>query len=95
MAWTSGPSTCEVICLSFGLQIPNQANWLMRKAPASRCGAAAGMLTSAIFLGQFASPLFAGPFSSAIGLGSTCGVAAALLVGLAVALLVTAASPTS
>ncbi len=74
----------------FGLQMPNQANWLMARVPPARRGAATGMLTSAIFLGQFASPLFAGPVSGLVGLGNTYGVAAALLLGLAAVLMLTA-----
>jgi MFS family permease len=79
----------------FGLQMPNQANWLLSQVPGSRRGAATGMLTSAIFLGQFASPLFAGPVSGVIGLGNTYGVAAGLLVVAAGLLFATAARPAS
>jgi MFS family permease len=77
----------------FGLQMPNQANWLMSRVPGSRRGAATGMLTSAIFLGQFASPLFAGPVSGQIGLANTYGVAALLLMVAATVLIALARKP--
>jgi MFS family permease len=76
----------------FGLQMPNQANWLMSTVPPSRRGAATGVLTSAIFTGQFASPLFAGPVSGAIGLSNTYGAAACLLLVAAMLLAATARS---
>jgi MFS family permease len=70
----------------FGLQMPNQANWLMSRVPLAKRGAATGVLTSAIFTGQFASPLFAGPVQGLVGLPNTYGLAALLLIAGAVVL---------
>jgi MFS family permease len=85
-AWLVGLGVF-VAGFGFGLQMPNQANWLMAHVPPARRGAATGVLTSAIFTGQFASPLFAGPVSGIIGLGNTYGLAAVLLVSVALLLM--------
>ena len=75
------------LCVGFGLGavIPNQAAWLMSNVPGGARGRASGLLTMAIFSGQFASPLVAAPLE---GLGGTqapfavAGIAMAVLAGL-------------
>jgi MFS family permease len=66
--------------VGFGFTMPNQASWMMAEVPPAQRGAATGILTSAIFLGQFASPLFAGPASALIGLGNTYALAAGVML---------------
>lgn len=48
----------------FGLIVPAQSAWMISTVPAARRGYAIGLVTTAMFLGQFAAaPLFATPFS--------------------------------
>jgi MFS family permease len=47
--------------LGFGLLIPNTNTWLLAQTPESLRGRAIGGLTTAIFLGQFLSPVLASP----------------------------------
>jgi MFS family permease len=76
------------ICgLGMGMSMPNFATWLTTETPASIRGRAVGGLTTALFLGQFASPLVSQPVSGWVGLASTFLVAAALLLVLSVLLL--------
>lgn len=53
--------------LGVGLVIPNLNLWVAGLVPAARRGRALGGLVSAIFLGQFASPLLLQPVVSALG----------------------------
>lgn len=46
--------------LGLGPLMPNQTTWLMGRMPAAVRGRAAGLLTTVVFAGQFASPLLAG-----------------------------------
>jgi MFS family permease len=73
--------------LGLGLLMPNQVIWLMSRTPASARGRAAGIMTTAVFLGQFVSPLVSGPLSGLFGLGAVYGMAAGALalVGLMMA----------
>ncbi|GAB4192110.1 MAG: MFS transporter [Roseiflexaceae bacterium] len=54
--------------LSSGLIVPNLHVWLTNLAPAQLRGRALGLLTAAIFLGQFASPIISQPLANAFGL---------------------------
>ncbi|SFW85263.1 MFS transporter [Amycolatopsis australiensis] len=73
-----------VVGLGIGLQNPTVNGWVVASvAPGARTKAL-GLLTSALFLGQFASPLLAQPVIDAAGLGRTyvfAGVLAALVAG--------------
>ena len=64
-----------------GLLMPNSSIWLLSEAPEHLRGRISGMLTTAIFLGQFLSPVMTQPLVDAISIP-----AAFLLVGSAVAL---------
>lgn len=65
--------------LGLGLLMPNQVVWLMSRTPAGARGRAAGIMTTAIFLGQFLSPLYSGPLAEATSLATAYGVTAAAL----------------
>lgn len=67
-----------------GLVFPALTTTMLALVPESRRGRMAGMLTAAVFLGQFVSPLISQPLS-AIGLPQTYGLFAILLAGLAAA----------
>lgn len=51
----------------FGLLLPNMAVWIVEDVDDSARGRAIGIMMTAIFLGQFASPLMAQPFIVTVG----------------------------
>ena len=66
--------------VGLGLLMPNQNAFLMARVPPALRGRASGILTTAVFAGQFLSPLLASAVIAATGLaGSFLGFAAALL----------------
>ena len=77
--------------LGIGLFAPNGSGWLASVAPAEVRGKAVGGMTSALFLGQFFSPIFAQPFVEQIGLAAMFGVAAAIALLFAIVFAVSAA----
>ncbi len=66
-----------------GLLNPNFATWLANLAPPEARGRAIGGLSTAIFLGQFVSPILAQPVVAAFGLNGvfTVGGVFALVIG--------------
>jgi len=58
------------IGMGFGLLFVNTNAWFLSLVPAHKRGKAAGVLTSSLFLGQFASPLLFQPIVSAYGIQS-------------------------
>ena len=72
-----------------GAVMPTLSTTMLALVPESRRGRMAGMLTSAIFTGQFASPLISQPLGAAFGtLQPVFGLFAGLIAGLAVLALV-------
>ncbi|MHA6346861.1 MFS transporter [Roseivivax sp. CAU 1761] len=67
----------------FGLVMPTFFSLALEIAPPERRGFASGALTTAIFLGQFLSPILATPLIAAQGYGTGFAVAAILLVVMA------------
>lgn len=57
--------------LGMGISMPNYTTWFMARVPATMRGRAAGLLTTAFFLGQFASPLVSAPLVAWLGLAGT------------------------
>ena len=74
-----------VLGLGFGLLMPHLNTWLSAAVPAAARGRLLGGLTTAIFLGQFCSPLATQPLVNAVGLGDTFLVAAGAVGAAAVA----------
>ncbi len=73
-----------VIGIGIGLQNPTINGWVVAStAPGTRTRAL-GLLTSALFLGQFSSPLIAQPVIDGAGMGMTFILAGALAVLIAV-----------
>jgi len=66
-----------------GLIVPNLVGWVARAAPAAARGRLMGLMTSALFLGQFLSPLVWAPVLGAVGRQPGLSIAAAALVVLA------------
>ncbi|MCG3750556.1 MFS transporter [Amycolatopsis sp. Poz14] len=78
-----------VVGLGIGLQNPTVNGWLVSTASPGVRTRALGLLTSALFLGQFSSPLIAQPVIDAVGMGTTFVLAGALAaaIGIVVAVI--------
>jgi MFS family permease len=63
-----------------GLLMPNMNFYLTSIAPDNLRGRVLSGITTSFFLGQFLSPLLSQPLSKSIGLGSTYGVAALVML---------------
>ncbi len=48
--------------LGFGLYVPNQSSWILSIVSSKRRGFGVGLVTTAMFLGQFSAPILAQPF---------------------------------
>lgn len=66
-----------------GLLMPNLNVWLANETPASLRGRALGGFTTAIFLGQFLSPIVSQPLIEIVGMANVYGMAGGLLLLLA------------
>ena len=62
--------------LGIGLFPPNNSVWLASVTPPALRGRAVGGMTSAIFLGQFFSPIFTQPLIQQVGMAGMFGIAA-------------------
>ncbi len=74
--------------LGLGLLMPNMNVWINAIAPIQIRGRLLGGVTSAMFLGQFFSPIVVQPIASRFGLGLAYGVIGRLLLGLAALIVV-------
>jgi MFS family permease len=74
--------------LGLGLLMPNMNFCLTSVTPSAARGRVLGGLTTSFFLGQFTSPLMSQPLSNAIGIGSTYGLAGAVMGLLTIATLI-------
>ncbi|MGL4312066.1 MAG: MFS transporter [Paracoccaceae bacterium] len=74
--------------LGMGPAMPNYTTWFMAQVPASQRGRASGLLTTAFFLGQFASPLISAPLVAGYGVAGAFGVLgfAMVVIGLGLAI---------
>ena len=72
-----------VLGIGLGLVMPNFMTAALNVAPAHRRGAASGAMTTAIFTGQFLSPLLTGPLFDVLGYPGGLRVAALVAVGFA------------
>ncbi|MFD5768439.1 MFS transporter [Streptomyces sp. NPDC127049] len=66
-----------VMGTGLGLLMPNLNNWVLAEAPAAVRARYAGLLTTALFLGQFLAPLVTQPIVGSLGIQPTFGVIAA------------------
>ena len=86
-----------IIGLGLGFNLPNLTIWLMSKIPSTMRGRASGGMTSAIFLGQFLSPVLSQPVVNGYSLSSAFLVAGVMMLVLvllpAVVVLVCKARP--
>ncbi|MEU3372383.1 MFS transporter [Streptomyces sp. NPDC006660] len=74
-----------VMGTGLGFLMPNLNNWVLAEAPAEVRARYAGLLTTALFLGQFLAPVITQPIVSALGIQPTFAVVAcgALVVSVA------------
>ncbi|MFP5480143.1 MAG: hypothetical protein ACLGIE_10720, partial [Alphaproteobacteria bacterium] len=72
--------------LGMGISMPNYTTWFMARVPASMRGRASGLLTTAFFVGQFASPLASAPLVAAFGLAGTFAAVGLGLIALGLGL---------
>jgi MFS family permease len=70
--------------LGIGLFPPNNSVWLAEVTPPALRGRAVGGMTSAIFLGQFFSPIFTQPLVQQVGIAGTFGIAGGISLLIAV-----------
>ncbi|HEX6384208.1 MAG TPA: MFS transporter, partial [Anaerolineae bacterium] len=73
--------------VGLGLTVPNLNVWLTNETPAALRGRALGGLTTALFLGQFLSPLVSQPIIRMVGIGQTYLLAAGVSLSLVLLLL--------
>ena len=69
--------------MGVGLLMPNMSIWLMTTVPESIRGRALGGLSTAMFLGQFLSPIVTQPFAKTLGLGKVYAIVGGILVVIA------------
>lgn len=69
-----------LIGIGLGFNFPNLTIWLMSKIPSTMRGRASGGLSTAIFLGQFLSPLLSQPLVKLYGLGGAFAAAVVIIV---------------
>lgn len=75
-----------VIGVGMGPAMPNYTTFMMAEVPPQQRGRAAGLLTTAFFSGQFASPLITAPLVAAFGVAGALEAFAAVMVVLALGL---------
>jgi MFS family permease len=78
--------TAALMGMGSGLMMTTTNAWLLSKAHQSKRGKAAGLLTSALFFGQFCSPLFTQPIVRHIGVQHLFSVVGAFLLAIALVL---------
>jgi MFS family permease len=66
--------------MGVGFLMPNMSIWLMTTVPEAIRGQALGGLSTAIFLGQFLSPIVTQPWAKTLGLGKVYAIAGGILV---------------
>jgi MFS family permease len=69
--------------MGVGLLMPNMSIWLMTTVPEAIRGRALGGLSTAMFLGQFLSPIVTQPFAKTLGLGKVYAIVGGILVVIA------------
>lgn len=69
--------------IGFGFLMANVVVWILDSTPARVRGRVAGGITTAIFVGQFASPLVSQPIANVFGLAAAYGTVAAAMAVIA------------
>jgi MFS family permease len=71
--------------MGLGILMPNMTVWLSTAVPDAKRGLALGGLSTAMFLGQFLSPILSQPFTKTLGLGGVYALTGGILVVIALA----------
>jgi MFS family permease len=86
--WAQVLTGLAISGMGLGILMPNMTVWLSAAVPEAVRGRALGGLSTAMFLGQFLSPIVTGPLTKAVGLGAvyaiTGGFLAMVAIGFAV-----------
>jgi MFS family permease len=69
--------------IGFGLYVPNQSSWILSIVSPKRRGFAVGIVTTAMFLGQFSAPILVQPFIDKNDPSAVWTAMSYVLVGLA------------
>ena len=69
-----------LVGIGIGFNFPNLSIWMMSKVPSTMRGRASGGMTSAVFVGQFISPLLSQPVVNSHSLGTAFLVAALSMI---------------
>jgi MFS family permease len=77
-------ASCAMTGLGQGLMLPNLTNWIQSIAPMHLRGRLTGAVISAVFFGQFFSPIITKPIGDRVGLAGEFMIAAAFMGGLCV-----------
>lgn len=87
-SWAQVLTGLAIAGLGLGILMPNMTVWLSTAVPDAMRGRALGGLSTAMFLGQFLSPIVTQPFTKTLGLGGvyalTGGILTLMALGLAV-----------
>ncbi len=78
--WAQVLTGLALVGLGLGLLMPNMSIWLMTTVPEAIRGRALGGLSTAMFLGQFLSPIVTQPFAKTLGLGRVYAIGGGILV---------------
>jgi MFS family permease len=82
--WAQALVGLAIAGMGLGILMPNMTVWLSSAVGDAVRGRALGGLTTAMFLGQFLSPILSQPITSGLGLGSTYAIAGGFLLILAI-----------
>ena len=82
------------IGMGFGLLFVNTNSWFLSLVPAHKRGKASGVLTSSLFLGQFASPIIFEPIVSRYGIQTLFLIVSIVAISVAIVLLIKSKSKT-
>ncbi|TAG96818.1 MAG: hypothetical protein EAZ09_05290 [Oscillatoriales cyanobacterium] len=70
--------------MGLGILMPNMTVWLSAAVPEAMRGRALGGLSTAMFLGQFLSPIVTQPFTKIVGLGAVYAIVGGFLTIVAI-----------
>jgi MFS family permease len=82
-SWAQVLTGLALCGMGVGFLMPNMSIWLMTTVPEAIRGRALGGLSTAIFLGQFLSPIITQPFAKFLGLGKVYAIVGGVLVMMA------------
>jgi MFS family permease len=81
--WAQVLTGLAITGMGLGILMPNMTVWLSTAVPDSARGRALGGLSTAMFLGQFLSPIISQPFTKPLGLGGVYALTGGILTTIA------------